>query len=109
MQRKNHIIWFHKAIPNTDPNSDIGKKPESQEHHLNLWTANSYKNVDAYLFLILPIYREMEDVDKIRFKKEMIQRLLSLKELEHHFHLATVISKREKELAKDFPTDLLRI
>ena len=107
--RKNHIIWFHKAVPHTDPNGDTGKKPENLEHNLHLWTANTYKNVDDYLFLILSTYREMDIVEKARFKEEMNQRLVCLKELEHHFRLAAVISKREKELAKDFPTDLLRI
>ena len=39
----------------------------------------------------------------------MKKRLLALEDLEHHFRLAQLISKREKQLAKDFPPDLLRI
>lgn len=96
-------------MPNTDPNSDIGKKPENQVHHLHIWKSNDYQDLDSYVFLVLDTFRELEPLEKKKFKEEISKRIYALQQLEHHFRLAGIIAKREKELAKDFPRDLLRI
>ena len=42
-------------------------------------------------------------------KWRLESRLVLIRKLEHHFRLQKIISTREKELAEDFPPDLLRI
>ena len=49
----------------------------------------------------------MEPEKKIVLKWRIDTRLAAVKKLEHHFRLQSAISKREKQLAEDFPSDLL--
>ena len=51
----------------------------------------------------------MEPEEKIVLKWRIDTRLAAVKKLEHHFRLQSAISKREKQFAEDFPSDLLRI
>ena len=103
------ISYIHKHIPKADPNSDIGKLEENKAHHLTLWKANTYKSADDYIFLILARFRGMRLAARKRFKNNLKTRLETLEQLEHHFRLQAVVSKREKQLAAEFPSDLLRI
>ena len=75
-----------------------------------MWKNNEYpENSDTYLELIKERYKDMEPEKKVVLKWRIDTRLAAVKKLEHHFRLQSAISKREKQLAEDFPSDLLRI
>ena len=39
---RNYIAYFHKEVPHTDPDSEIGKRPENRKYNLRLWKKNEY-------------------------------------------------------------------
>ena len=99
---------MHKEIPQTDPESEEGIRPQNLKHNLCLWKKNEYQDGDEYLKLIEQ-NRKLMPSEKSVLEWRINTRLDSMRKLEHHFRLQSIILSREKKLEKDFPQDLLRI
>ena len=97
---------FHKQTP-------IATKVSSPKISNTIYTCSrttsTLKTAEIYIKLIRVKYRKLTPTEKTLLKWRINSRLDMMRKLERHFRLQSIISSREKKLAKDFPPDLLRI